>query len=136
MAILTTQNRVANLAQQGAAFEVRQVAALVEHAAGGGPGELQDGAAGRALAAAAFADQAQRLTPEDLEVEPVDGVHGADLALEDDAVGDRKVDAQALDCDERLGAAASRRRGAALGAGRKGAHEGISAGTAAISLSL
>ena len=85
---------------QAAALEVGEVAALVEHAAGGGPDELQDGAPGGALAAAALAHEAERLAALDVEREAVHGVHGADLALEHDPAGDGEVDAQVLDADE------------------------------------
>src|SRR5450759_896554 len=102
---------------------MRQVAALVEHAAGGGPDELQDSAPGGALAAAALADQAERLAAADLEVDAVDRVHGAHLVLEDDAAGDGEVDPEVLDRDQGLVAVA--------GGGRHvhgdGAHAGISA---------
>src|SRR5450759_436801 len=86
---------------------MRQVAALVEHAAGGGPDELQDSAPGGALAAAALADQAQRLAAADLEVDAVDRVHGSHLVLEDDAAGDGEVDPEVFDRDQGLVAVAS-----------------------------
>ena len=76
------------------ALDAAEVAAVEEHLAGGGPVELEDGAAGRRLAAAAFADQAQRLAAADEEGDAVDRLHVGDLALEDDARGDREVHLQ------------------------------------------
>ena len=68
--------------------------------------ELQDRAAGRGLAAAGLADQAERLALLDLEGDAVDGLDRADLALEDDALGEREVHDQVVDFQE--GVAASR----------------------------
>ena len=113
--VLEDHLHAAALTAQGAALEMRQVAALVEHAAGGGPDELQDGAPGGALAAAAFADQAERLAAPDLEVDAVDRVHGAHLVPKDDAAGDGEVDPEVLDRDQGLAAAGG------------GTHAGISA---------
>ena len=92
------------LLAQAAALEVGEVAALVQHAARGGPDELQDGAAGGALAAAALAHEAERLAAAHVEGEAVHRVHGADLALEHDPAGDGEVDAQVLDAHERVAA--------------------------------
>ena len=64
--------------------------------------ELQDRAAGRRLAAAGFPDEAERLALFDEERDAVDGAHGADLALEEDALREREVHHEVLDLDERL----------------------------------
>ena len=100
--VLEDHLHAAPLLAQGAAGEMREVGARVEHAPGRRADELQDGAARRALAAAALADQPERLALLDLEVDAVDRVDGAHLALEDDAAGDREVDAQVLDRDQGL----------------------------------
>ena len=54
-------------------------------------GELQDRPAQRGLAATGFADQAQRLALVDGEADAVDGLHPADLAVDDDSRLDREV---------------------------------------------
>src|SRR3712207_8413767 len=59
--------------------------------------ELEDGAAGRRLAAPRLADQPERLAPLDLKRDPVDRLHGPDLALKDDAPRQREVHHQVLD---------------------------------------
>ena len=69
---------------QRAAPQPREVGAFEEHVAGVGF-ELQDRAAGGRFAAARFAHQAQRLAALHVEADAVDGAHGADLALKDDA---------------------------------------------------
>jgi len=113
------------LLAQRPALEVGEVATFIEHAPCGGADELQDGAPRGALAAAALAHEAQGLTSSDLEVEAVDGVDSAYLALEDDAARDREVDAQVLDLYERLVAVVGGGRRARLRT--RGAHAGISA---------
>ena len=65
--------------------------AVEQDLAGGRPLEPQDAAAGRGLAAAALAHQAQRLAARDREVDAVDRLHVADLARQHDAFGDREV---------------------------------------------
>jgi len=66
------------------------------HVAGGWLVQLQDGAAGSALAAARLADQAERLAALDVERDIVDGSYPAHLPLQDDALGNREVHLQVL----------------------------------------
>src|SRR5439155_6066075 len=73
------------------------------------PGEQP---AGRRLAAAGLADQAESLAPGDREVDTVDRLDVRDLALEDDAAGDGEVLPEVGDLEDRL---------ALLGGGRRGA---------------
>ena len=49
------------------------------------------------LPRAAFADQTERLAAPDREGNAVDRFHGRDLALDDDALGDREMNLQILD---------------------------------------
>ena len=85
-----------------ATVELRQVLALEDHLAGGRLVELQDGATGRGLAATGLAHQTERLTLLDVEGDAVDGLDRADLALEDDPLGQREVHHQVLDLEQRL----------------------------------
>ena len=72
---------------------------------------------GRALAAAGLADQPERLALAYLEADPVHGLDGADLGLED-ARPDREVDLEILDLDEVL----LRLRGSGSGFGQRDGH--------------
>ncbi len=85
-----------------ARVQLRQVLALELHLAGGRLVELQDGAARRALAAAGFADQSERLALLDGEGDTVHGLHRADLALHDDAAREREVHDEVIDLKERF----------------------------------
>ena len=58
--------------------------------------------AGRRLAAAGLADEAERLAALDVERDAVDGVHGADLLAEDHARGEREVLDEVADLEQRL----------------------------------
>src|SRR5205823_2552002 len=72
------------------------------------PGEQP---AGRRLTAAGLADQAESLAPPDREVDAVDRLDIRDLALEDDAAGDREVLPEVGDLEDRLALAGGGRRG-------------------------
>src|SRR5690606_36212547 len=61
--------------------------------------ELENCAAGRALAASALAHQSQRLAPKDVEREPVDCFYRANLSLKNDTLRDRKVHFQISNAD-------------------------------------
>ena len=78
---------------QVAAVESAEIAAFIEHAARGRPHQLQDGVAGRRLAAARFADQPERAAARDAEAQAVDCLHGDALAGE--------VDREVLDLQQR-----------------------------------
>ncbi len=80
-----------------AAVQLGQVLAVEDDLAAGRLVELQDGAAGGGLAAAGLADQAEGLALLDVERDAVDGLDRADLALEDDALGQREVHDQVVD---------------------------------------
>jgi hypothetical protein len=73
----------------------------------GRPVEMENGAAGRRLAAAALSDQAQGLPFDDIEGHTVHGLHGTDNAAED-AGPDRKVHLQIFDVNQDLVAHRSR----------------------------
>ena len=65
------------------------------------PLEPQDAAAGRRLAAAALADQPQRLAAPDREIDAVDGFDLADLAVDNYPLGDREMHVQSPHFEER-----------------------------------
>jgi len=71
--------------------------------AGGRLDEAEHEAARRRLAAAALADQAERLALVDVEADVVDRAHAADLALDEEPGGDREVLGQVLDAQQRGG---------------------------------
>src|SRR5439155_545319 len=84
-----------------------------------------DRAAGGGLPAAGLADQAERLTLLDEEVDAIDGAHRADLALKDDPLRQREVHLERLDVEEVP--SALRGRGAAdpdVVGGRRGRRHG------------
>src|SRR6185503_13099922 len=84
------------------AAHARHILALEPDLARTGFDQAQDAAAGRRLAAARFAHQAQRLALADLEADAVDGmdlVYGA----REDAALDRKALAQVADLEEVFG---------------------------------
>ena len=91
------------------AAECDDVPALEPDLARGRLDQPQDAAAGGRLAAAGFADQAQRLAGGDVEAHAVDGVHAVELAREQ-AAADREVLDQILDAQQRLGHCAHRLR--------------------------
>jgi hypothetical protein len=66
------------------------MSALEADAPAGGVEQAHDRAAGRRLAAAGLADEPEGLPGLDREADPVDGLHRADLALEQPAA-DREV---------------------------------------------
>jgi len=69
--------------------------------AGGRLVEPDERSAGRALAAAGFADEAERLAPTERERDPINRPDVADVALEDQAFRDREPDLEVLDLHER-----------------------------------
>ena len=69
-------------ARSSSRVERRDVLALEPDLARGRLDQAQDAAAGRRLAAARFADQAQRLARGEVEAHAVDRVHALDLARE------------------------------------------------------
>src|SRR5262249_44669405 len=71
--------------------EAREVDAVVDDFAGGRPLQQQDAAAGRGLAPAALADEAEGLAAPQGEVDAVDRPHPADQAMGGDALGDPEV---------------------------------------------
>ncbi len=87
---------------QVARVERGHVGAVVDHAAAGRLDQPQDRPAGGGLAAAALADQAERLPAVDVEADAVDGSDMIDHARED-ASADGKVDLQVLDFQQRPG---------------------------------
>jgi hypothetical protein len=72
------------------AREVRDVAALEDHAAAGRVEQAHHAARHRRLAAARLADDAERLALLDREADAVDRLHRRDLLLEDDPARDGK----------------------------------------------
>ena len=101
--VLEDHLHLAAHAAQVAAAQLGQLCAAEVDAAGGGLVELEDGAAGGGLAAAGLADEAQGLARLDVDVDAVDGLDVGDLALKDQAGGDREVHLEALDVDEQVG---------------------------------
>ena len=73
----------------------RDILAVVNDFTLGRTLQAQNAAAGRGLAAAALADEAERLSASDREVDAVDGFDLAGDAAADNTLGDRKVHAQA-----------------------------------------
>ena len=92
--------------------ERRQLGPVELHRSGRRLVELEDRPAGRRLAAAGLADEAERLALLDEEVDPVDRAHRTDLPLEDDPLRQREVHLERAHLEEV--ATASRDRGAAL----------------------
>ncbi len=89
------------------ALEVGDVVPVEDDSAAGRLDEAEERAPDGRLAAAGLPDQAERLAAPDLEADVVDGLHVADLALED-AAAHREELRQVLDLDEgavRAGAA-------------------------------
>ncbi|EGJ74926.1 putative peptide ABC transporter ATP-binding protein [Streptomyces sp. Tu6071] len=87
---------------QGAAGELRDVLALVADRAARGLLQVDEHLGDGRLAAAGLADDAEGLAAPQVEVDTVDGLHGADLALEDDALGEREVLGEAPHFEDRL----------------------------------
>ena len=91
--------------QHGGTVEMGDVLAVDPDGAAGGLQQFQQRAAHRRLAAAAFADQAQRLAAPDGERHTVDGIDMARNTAEH-ALVDRKVLLEVADLEESLGHAA------------------------------
>ena len=81
--------------------DVGQLVAVEDDLAGGRRRQLEDGPAERRLAAAGLADEAEDLAGEDVEVDAVDRVDGADL-LAQQAADDREVLLEPADREQRL----------------------------------
>ena len=112
------------LLAQPAALDVRQVAALVDHAPGVGRMSCRI-ARPVVLLPQPLSPTRPRVSPRLMsKVDPVDRVHGPDLALEHHPARDGEVDAQVLDADE--GVARVARCGVCYGGG----HAGTSAAAA------
>ena len=90
---------------RGAPVEPLEIGPVEPDRARGRRHQLEQAARERALAAAGFADQAQRLALADREAHAVDRLDLADRALEHDALGDREVlaDARHLHQEARAG---------------------------------
>ena len=95
---------------QRAGRKIVDALAVEHHLAGGHVEQLQDRAADGRLAAAAFADQRQRLAARDLERDAVDRVDPCGRLQE--AATDREVLLEIVDFEERAHAAATSSRGA------------------------
>ena len=100
--VLEDDLHVAAQRTQVVAVHAPDVGALEPDLARAGLDQPQDAAAGRRLAAARFAHQAQGLALADVEADAVDGVNLVDGAREDAAL-DREVLAQVADLEEVLG---------------------------------
>ena len=85
--------------------EVVQPGSLENHVAVGGLVQLEDGPAGRSLAAAALAHEAQGLAPLYREANVVNGLYVGYLALEDYPGGDREVHLQVVHLEQRVAGA-------------------------------
>ena len=83
------------------------VGAVEFDAARGRLDQPHDQAAGGGFAAARFADHGQRLALIDVEADIIDRLHGADLALQHDSLGDREMLHQPFDFQDRLAGAGS-----------------------------
>src|SRR6266404_2632757 len=79
---------------------MRDVAASEDDPPAGRVEEPHDAARERGLAAARFADDAQRLALVQRQGNAVDRLHGRDLLLEDDSAGDREVLLDVLDDEQ------------------------------------
>ncbi len=93
-------------AAQPAQLRLRQrehVAVLEQHAARGRPLRAHQEPGQRALAAAGLADQAERLSPAQLEGDPVDGLDLPDLLPEQHALGQREVLGHRADGEDLIG---------------------------------
>ena len=90
--------------------DVGELVAVEHDGAGGRRRQLEDGPAERGLAAAGLADEAEDLAGEDVEVDAVDRVHGADLLAQQPA-DDREVLLEPADREQRLHAHLARRDG-------------------------
>ena len=100
--VLEDDLHVAPHVAQLLARRVGDVASLEPDLARAGLDQPQDAAPGGRLAAAALADEAERLAAPDLEADAVDRVHRADLPPEHPAM-DRELLRQAADGEEGFG---------------------------------
>src|SRR3546814_3923291 len=84
---------------QALAVEVRELHAVDDVLAGGLLLELQDAAAGRRLAAAGLAHQAERFALPHGEADVVDRFYFGDLLLDEDSLGDGEIHFEILDLE-------------------------------------
>ncbi len=101
---------------QGAAREAGDVLALVADLPAGGALQVDEHPGHRRLAAAGLADDAEGLALVQVEGDPVDRLDRADLAAEDDALGQREVLDQVVDLQDGF---ARRAGGLQAGAGQQ-----------------
>src|SRR5262249_32278604 len=100
--------------------QVGDVVAVEDDPPASGLKEARQQAAGGGLAASRLADQSECLALADAEVKAVNGLHGADLAAENDAARDGDVRLQSGDGEQRTGRGGRGRRGQGTLAGRGG----------------
>ena len=84
------------------ATQMRDVAAAEAQGARGGLEQADDAAGQRALAAARFPDDPQRLALAQRQRDVIDSVHHADRAVDQHALLDREVQLDVLDLEQRL----------------------------------
>lgn len=94
---------------QAGAAELDQVLTFEQDLSAGRLGQLQHRAAGRGLARAALAHEAQGLARTDREADPVDGLDGPDTSLQDQAAGHREMHLEVPDFDQRRRSGSVRR---------------------------
>ena len=87
-------------APQGGPLEAREVDAVEHDPARCRPVQADDRPAGRALPTAGLADEAKRLAAPEREAHVVDRPDVADVALDDDPLGDREPDLQLVDPEQ------------------------------------
>ena len=109
--ILEDHLHLAAHAAQIATLELRQLYFAELDGAARRTVELQDRAARRRLAAAALADEAERLALADVKRHAVNGLHIGNFALEDQAGRHREVDLQVADLQQDVSLRPTGRRG-------------------------
>ena len=82
--------------------EFDNIIALIDHLAFGGPVQVEQGEARSRLAASGFADEAQRLAFENIEIDIIQRMHGRG-ALAESAKPDMEMLHQIFDTHQRLG---------------------------------
>ena len=85
-----------------ATVELGQIAPVEDHFASSRLVELQNRATGGRLAAAGLTHESECFASIDGKRNAVDRLHGADLLLEDDALGQREVHDQVANIEQRL----------------------------------
>ena len=82
-------------------IEHAEIFTTEEHRSARGFHQPQDGSPHRGLSAAAFPDKAQRFATSYGEAHAINGLDGADAALDEKTLGDRKVDREITDIEKR-----------------------------------